>query len=149
MKSFTKKQIERMVLSESTSAKIYKVNEIRLREDNERNAYVEPSSDSMSSLASDIQQTKADNPTDNTFHTNLNSYDGNSTNNTVTLDVVGDNATDAAHKVQQTMRNPSVRTMMNNTNVNAKVHLKNEHIEKLRESSVKFTKTELAKLLQK
>jgi hypothetical protein len=62
---------------------------------------------------------------------------------------VGDNATDAAHKVQQTMRNPSVRTMMNNTNVNAKVHLKNEHVEKLRESSVKFTKTELAKLLQK
>lgn len=148
MKSFTKKQIEKMVLLEDSSAKIYKVNEIKLKE-NDGNAYVEPSSDSASSLASDLQQTAANNPTDNTFHTNLNSYDGNNSNNTVTLDIVGDNASDAAQKMQQTMRQPIVRNMMNKTNVNAKVHLKNEQIEKLRESSVKFTKTELSKLLQK
>ena len=42
---------------------------------------------------------------------------------------MGDNPSDAAQKVQQTMRNPSVRNMMSNTNVNAKVHLKNEHVE--------------------
>ena len=151
MKSFTKGQIERMLFVEETNKTVYKKKDLILKEDihQEPSAYVEPSSDSVTSLATDINKTKADNPTDDTFHANLNSYDGKASNNPITLDFVGDNASDASQQIQQTMRNPQVKNLMNNTNVNAKVHLRNEHIEKLRENSIKLTKSELSQMLRK
>ena len=47
-------------------------------------------------------------------------------------------------------KQPGVKQLLNtNTNVNAKVHLNKEHIERLRESSVSFSKKELNNLLIK
>lgn len=151
MKSFTKAQIEKMLVKEDTNKKTYKKKDLVLKEDidNQSNAYVQPSSDSVTSLATDINRAKAENPTDDTFYANLNSYDGKAANNPVTLDIVEKNPTKASQKIQQTMRNPQVKNLMNSTNVNVKVHLQNEHIEKLRENSVKFTKTELSQMLRK
>ena len=38
---------------------------------------------------------------------------------------------------------------MNHTNVNAKIHLRNEGLERLRESSVPFTKKEIKEMFKK
>ena len=122
--------------------------DLKLNEDNS-NAFVEPSSDSISSLSSDLARTKSENPTDDQFIVNANSYDGNSSNNSVTLDVQGDNPTDATKNFQTITRNPAVRNLMNHTNVNAKIHLRNEGLERLRESSVPFTKKEIKEMFKK
>lgn len=131
---------------------IFNKKSLRLNEDNndtEGTAYVEPTSDNTSSLASDINKTKQENPTDNTFVFNANAYDGNKTNNTVTFDVRADNAQDASQQFQTMRQNPHVRSLMANGNVNARVHLRNEQIEKLRESSISFSKKEINEMLKK
>lgn len=144
---FTKKYIDNLILMETRGCFAVNKDELVLREDMNGNAYVEPSSDSISSLSSDISKTKSNNPTDSTFIVNANSYDGNSSNDTVTLDVHGNTPTEASQNFQKITRNPSVKNLMANTNVNAKIHLNNESVERLRESSVAFTKKEINEIL--
>lgn len=130
---------------------IFSKKNLHLNEDNNGSngtAYVEPSSDNASSLAADINKTKQENPTDDTFVLNANSYDGNKTNNTVTLDINAENGQDATQQFTQMRQNPYVKNMIANGNVNARIHLKNEHIERLRENSVSFTKKEIKDLLK-
>ena len=55
---------------------IFRKKSLHLNEDNNGSkgtAYVEPSSDSTSSLAADINKTKQENPTDDTFVVNISS----------------------------------------------------------------------------
>ena len=51
------------------------------------------------------------------------------------------------------MKNPAVKNLMGKTNVNAKIHLRNgvdrEHLNKLREGSVPFTKKEIKEMFKK
>lgn len=148
-KMFSKKNVENYILKETKGYFILKKNDLKLNEDIDGNAFVEPSSDNTSSLASDLAKTRTENPTDDTFIVNANSYDGNSANNTVTLDVHGDNPQDATKKFQTMAKTPAVKNLMANTNVNAKIHLRNEHLERLRESSVPFTKKEINEMLNK
>lgn len=129
---------------------IFNKKQLRLYEDNNNSqgtAYVEPTSDNSSSLASDINKTKQENPTDSTFVFNANSYDGNKTNNTVTLDINANNAQDASQKFQTMKQNPQIKNLIAKGNVNARVNLKNEQIERLRENSVSFTKKEIKEML--
>ena len=147
-KIFSKKDINNIILKETKGYYILNKSDLKLNEDNS-NAFVEPSSDSISSLSSDLAKTKSENPTDDQFIVNANSYDGNSSNNSVTLDVQGDNPTDATKNFQTMTRNPAVRNLMNHTNVNAKIHLRNEGLERLRESSVPFTKKEIKEMFKK
>lgn len=147
-KVFSKKDINNMILKETKGYYILNKKDLKLNEDNS-NAFVEPSSDSISSLSSDLARTKSENPTDDQFIVNANSYDGNSSNNSVTLDVQGENPTDATKNFQTITRNPAVRNLMNHTNVNAKIHLRNEGLERLRESSVPFTKKEIKEMFKK
>ena len=147
-KIFSKKDINNIILKETKGYYILNKKDLKLNEDNS-NAFVEPSSDSISSLSSDLAKTKSENPTDDQFIVNANSYDGNSSNNSVTLDVQGDNPTDATKNFQTITRNPAVRNLMNHTNVNAKIHLRNEGLERLRESSVPFTKKEIKEMFKK
>lgn len=147
-KIFSKKDINNIILKETKGYYILNKSDLKLNEDNS-NAFVEPSSDSISSLSSDLAKTKSENPTDDQFIVNANSYDGNSSNNSVTLDVQGDNPTDATKNFQTITRNPAVRNLMNHTNVNAKIHLRNEGLERLRESSVPFTKKEIKEMFKK
>ena len=145
---FSKKDINNIILKETKGYYILNKSDLKLNEDNS-NAFVEPSSDSISSLSSDLAKTKSENPTDDQFIVNANSYDGNSSNNSVTLDVQGNNPTDATKNFQTITRNPAVRNLMNHTNVNAKIHLRNEGLERLRESSVPFTKKEIKEMFKK
>lgn len=147
-KIFSKKDINNIILKETKGYYILNKSDLKLNEDSS-NAFVEPSSDSISSLSSDLAKTKSENPTDDQFIVNANSYDGNSSNNSVTLDVQGDNPTDATKNFQTITRNPAVRNLMNHTNVNAKIHLRNEGLERLRESSVPFTKKEIKEMFKK
>ena len=147
-KIFSKKDINNIILKETKGYYILNKSDLKLNEDNS-NAFVEPSSDSISSLSSDLAKTKSENPTDDQFIVNANSYDGNSSNNSVTLDVQGNNPTDATKNFQTITRNPAVRNLMNHTNVNAKIHLRNEGLERLRESSVPFTKKEIKEMFKK
>lgn len=147
-KVFSKKDINNIILKETKGYYILNKSDLKLNEDNS-NAFVEPSSDSISSLSSDLAKTKSENPTDDQFIVNANSYDGNSSNNSVTLDVQGNNPTDATKNFQTITRNPAVRNLMNHTNVNAKIHLRNEGLERLRESSVPFTKKEIKEMFKK
>lgn len=141
----TKKQLKDNALNESKPYKIFEKRNLRLSE--EGNAYVEPSSDRPSSLSGDLSKAKSKNPNDDEFIVNANSYDGDSSNNTVTLDVAGKTPTEASNNFRNMTKQPAVRQLMANSNVNAKVHLKNEDIERLRENSVPFTKKELDELL--
>ena len=149
-KIFSKKDINNIILKETKGYYILNKSDLKLNEDSS-NAFVEPSSDSISSLSSDLAKTKSENPTDDQFIVNANSYDGNSSNNSVTLDVQGDNPTDATKNFQTITRNPAVRNLMNHTNVNAKIDLgrKDEGLERLRESSVPFTKKEIREMFKK
>ena len=130
---------------------IFSKKNLHLNEDNNKSqgtAYVEPSSDNTSSLASDINKTKQENPSDDTFIVNANSYDGNKSNNTVTFDITADNGQDATQQFTQMKQNPYMKNMIANGNVNARIHLRNEHIERLRENSVSFTKKEIKDMLK-
>lgn len=149
MRRYTKNEIEKMMVSESRLFKVFEKRDLKLVE-GDGNAYVEPSSNVISSLASDLSKTKTKNPTDNNFIVNMNSYDNNATNNPITLDVNGNNPSDASKKLQQMTKQPGVKQLLNtNSNINAKIHINKEHIERLRESSVSFSKKELNNLLIK
>lgn len=110
---------------------------------NDRNSYVKSSNNSMSSLGSDINQSKAKNPTDNNFVVDLSSYDSNPNNDEATIDVTAKNGTDAQRQIQNTLSsNPELKTMMNNNKLNAKVTLTNEQ----RKNGISITKGDFEKL---
>ena len=153
-KIFSKKDINNIILKETKGYYILNKSDLKLNEDNNRNSYVEPSStNSSTSLANDLAKTKSENPQDDTFIVNTNNYDTNQNNNSVNLDVTGRNAQDAANNLRNTMKNPAVKNLMGKTNVNAKIHLRNgvdrEHLNKLREGSVPFTKKEIKEMFKK
>ena len=153
-KIFSKKDINNIILKETKGYYILNKSDLKLNEDNNRNSYVEPSStNSSTSQASDLAKTKSENPQDETFIVNTNNYDTNQNNNSVNLDVTGRNAQDAANNLRNTMKNPAVKNLMGKTNVNAKIHLRNgvdrEHLNKLREGSVPFTKKEIKEMFKK
>lgn len=150
MKVYLKKDIDKIMnINENKNVKIFNKRDLMLKENNNGNAYVEGSNDNSSSLSSDLSKAKSNNPNDTEFIVNANSYDGNSSNNTVTLDVTGNSPSDASKNFQKLTKQPSVRNLMNTTNVNAKVHLRNESIEKMKEEAIPFTKKELNNLLKK
>jgi hypothetical protein len=151
---YSKKDINNIILRESKGYFILNKKDMLLKENNETNSYVEPSANSTaSSLATDIANTQSKNPHDDTFVVDTSHYDSNQSNNSVSLDVSGRNAQDAAKNLQNTMKNPAVKNLMSRTNVKAKVHLRNgvdkEHLNKLREGSVPFTKKEIKKMFKK
>jgi hypothetical protein len=145
MKKYSKKELK--LKSDKKGKKIH-VTEKHTKMFEDGNAYVNPSSDSITSLGSDINKSRTQNPTDKNFVVDLSSYDGNSQNNPVALDVNANNGTDAQKKIQQTITTkPQLKSMMNNGQLQANVRIHNENIEKLRESSIPFTKKEITELL--
>lgn len=147
MKVYSKRDIDRMFLNESKIYRVFEKKDLVLNESG--NAYVEPSNDSQSSLSSDLSKTKAKNPTDNEFIVNANSYDGDASNNTVTLDVSGNTTSDATNNFNKLTKQPNVRQLISKGNVNAKIHLNKESIDRLRENSIPFSKKELNEILKR
>ena len=109
METFKKKDIKNMLLAESKDFFVFEKKDLKLKEDT--NSYVEPSSSSstVSSLASDLNNAKAKNPHDSEFVVNASSYDQNNTNDTITLDIQGNNVTDASNNFKKITRNPNVK----------------------------------------
>jgi hypothetical protein len=129
---------------------ILKKSQIRLREDDNSNAYVQPSdaSASSSSLSSDLAKAQSNNPTDDEFVINTKNYDGNSNNQPPTFDIKASNASDATKQYQKMMQNPQVRQINQTTGANVKIHLNNESIEYKRKYSIPFSKKELTNFLK-
>ena len=150
-KIFSKKDINNIILKETKGYYILNKKDLKLNENGRDNAYVEGSGNDMSNMATDLRDAQTNNPTAKEFVVNANSYNGNSSNKSVTLNVQGDNPTDATKNFQQITRNPAVRNLMNHTNVNAKIDLgrKDEGLDTLIESSVPFTKKEIREMFKK
>lgn len=148
MRIFTKNEVDNMIMRENKLYHSFSKKNLILRESN-GNAYVEPSSDGQTSLSNDLSTAQKNNPSDKNFIVNANSYDGDTKNNPITLDIEGDSPTDASNKFQNLTKNPSVRQLVANNNVNARIRLNNEEIEKLRASSIGFTKKEINEILKR
>lgn len=138
MKKFTKKELNEFINNKKNQF----INEA------EKNSYVQPSSDNINSLANDLSKAKNNNPTDKNFIVNTNSYDGNTNNNPITIDINATNPNDGAMKLKRTMQNPSVKTLMSKNNVNANIRMNNESIEDLKNRSILFSKKELDNILR-
>lgn len=137
MLKFTKKNIEALIMNENKCLSFNK-KDLVLKED--KNTYVEPTSTyGSSSLASDLSKAKAENPNDDEFVVDGNSYNSNNNDNAITLDVQGDNATDAAKNFNMMQQNPYVKNLKNK---NFRFHL-----ESLRRNSIPFSKKEINEML--
>ena len=126
METFLKKNIKLKENINNIVTLGYIKNKI-IEEINNRNTYVQSSNNSMSSLGSDLNKSKSDNPMDNNFVVDLSSYDNNNTNDEATLEIDAKNGTDAQRKIQNTLAsNPQLKTMANDNKLNAKVRLTTE-----------------------
>lgn len=140
---------QNLILKENDS-KRFKKNQIKIKE-SDSNAYVTSSNGSngsMTSLGSDINNTRTNNPNDDNFVVDLSSYDNSNHNNPVSLDVSASNGNEAQRKIQNDINsNPQLKSMMNKGQLNANVHIKEEYIRNLRENSIPFTKEEMNEIL--
>lgn len=107
----------------------------------EGNAYVTPTKASAGtgSIASDINTTQKENPTDDSFIFDTSDYDGNGANNEPMFTIDADNAQDAQQKYADLQKNPDFKKMADK-GATCKVNLQHENV-------VKYTKEELNKIL--
>lgn len=153
-KIFTKKNIENYILSETKGYYVLNKKDIILKEGVDGDAYVEPSNktSSSSSLANDINKTRTENPNADTFVVNPTDYNSSQSNNVPDLNIDADNAMDAEKQIKNFNTNPKFSSIINQGDANVKVHLRNgvdkEHLNKLRESSISFTKKEIMQMLK-
>lgn len=145
-----KSDIPNLCVKEEKFYKTYCKKDLTLCEDGSKNTYVTPSSNSnsSSSLSSDLSKSKSNNPSDDEFIFNTNSYDNNSNNDNITLDITATSPSDASQKYNKMIKQPQVRSLIQKGNVMAKVHMNNESRQRLRNTSVDFTKTEFNQLLK-
>ena len=93
----------------------------------EGNAYVKSSTGNQSSLGSDINKAKSKNPMDNDMHVDLQTYDGNKTNDPITIDINADNGADAQKQIKDKLNsNPEMKSLLSKGKLDASVHLKEE-----------------------
>lgn len=101
-------------------------------------ASVTPSSNSITSVSTDLTNSRKENPTANSFDIDPKNYDGNPANDPITMDIHADNEMDASKKIQQLtkrqdfkqLKNPKIRVSYN-------------------ESCVTFSKKEIREMLKK
>lgn len=149
-RQYTKQEMKYRRLCENNNFFVVPKGRLKLKEDDDSNAYVEPSKSNTnsSSLASDLSRTISDNPTDDTFVINSKNYDNNGGNQVPTFDINATNSSDAAQQYQNIMRNPDMKRISSNGGANVKIHLNTESLEYRKENSIPFTKAELNKLLK-
>ena len=107
----------------------------------EGNAYVQPThaASNASSIASDINATQKENPSDDSFVFDTTDYDGNSGNNEPMFTIDADNAQDAQTKYNDMQKNPDFKRLTD-SGATCQVKL-------TKENTVKYTKEELNKIL--
>lgn len=134
----------------------FKKSDLRLREDingQQDSVYVKPDNDTSSShsMATDIQNSIQRNPGESDFTVDTSEYDTANNNNDVTIDVNANNGMDAQKKIQHQMQIPQMRSLGQNGQLKANVHImdskkKSKKLKKL-EEGIHFTKEELNRFL--
>lgn len=79
----------------------------------EGNAYVKPNkaASSSSAIASDINATQKENPTDDSFVFDTSDYDGNSVNNEPMFTIDAENPQDAQQQYNDMQKNPDFKKL--------------------------------------
>lgn len=137
---------------------IYLDEERFIKEFNEKStAYVDGSSDSsQNDMGSAINKAKTNNPTDKNFIVNTSSFDGQTDNNPITIDVNATNGQDAKNQINKMVSsNPQLKNMQSNGKLMANVHMESKVYSKkdiqeqkrnyMKEHSQIYTKKELKK----
>lgn len=107
----------------------------------EGNAYVKPSkaASNSSSIASDINSTQKENPTDDKFVFDTSDYDGNGVNNEPMFTIDAENPQDAQQKYSDMQKNPDFKRLTDK-GATCQVNLNKEGV-------IRYTKDELNKIL--
>lgn len=101
-------------------------------------ASVTPTSNSITSVASDLSASMKDNPTTNTFEIDPKNYNGNTSDDPIPMEINAENPVDASQQIQnltkrqdfKQIKNPKIRVTFN-------------------ENCVTFSKKELTEMLKK
>jgi hypothetical protein len=120
---------------------IFNKKNLKLNEGNNNTdsvATVKPSSNSITSVASDLTASKQDNPTVNTFEVDPKNYNGNTSDDPIPMEINAENPADASKQIQnltkrqdfKQIKNPKIRVTFN-------------------ENCVTFSKKELNEMLKK
>lgn len=106
------KEIERITENAISFTK-GELNNLFLNEDDNRTGYVTPSSQdgSSSNLASDIQDAMTNNPTTHDFVVDGNNYDGDASDNDLTVTVDGKNPNEIAKQIKTIQKSPQGQKM--------------------------------------
>lgn len=146
-KLFSKKYIDNYILSETKGYYILNKSDLLLREDLRGDAYVEPSTTgSSSSLSNDLNKTRTQSPNADSYVVNPTDYNSTSTDDVPDLNIDADNSVDAEKQIKSLNTNPRMNSIINHGDANIKVRFR-EHLERLRESSVPFSKKEIMEML--
>jgi hypothetical protein len=155
-KIFSKKDINNIILKETKGYYILNKSDLTLNED----AYVDTTSNNLSKLGSAMNDTfTKDKPLDNTVTINATSFAKGSTipkpqTTGLTTTITGSSQSELSKNVTNALSNTSTNQgIMNNGGIiKAKVtdgNISKEHLNKLREGSVPFTKKEIKEMFKK
>lgn len=120
---------------------IFNKKNLKLNEGNNNTdsvATVNPSSNNITSVASDLTASRQDNPTVNTFEIDPKNYNGNASDDPIPMEINAENPADASKQIQnltkrqdfKQIKNPKIRVTFN-------------------ENCVTFSKKELNEMLKK
>lgn len=120
---------------------IFNKKNLKLNEGNNNTdsvATVKPSSNNITSVASDLTASRQDNPTVNTFEIDPKNYNGNTSDDPIPMEINAENPADASKQIQnltkrqdfKQIKNPKIRVTFN-------------------ENCVTFSKKELNEMLKK
>ena len=120
---------------------------LRLKEDNEKNAYVEPSSNNanISTLSKDIDKTRQNDPNATELYIDWEDFDGNPKKD-VEINVQGKNSQEITQNIQNVLKDPNMKNVMKNGKFKATLTCS---IDYRRANSIPFTKAELNEMLRR
>ena len=145
---YSKKYIDNYILSETKGYYILNKDELILREDLRGDAYVEPSTiGTSSSLSTDLNKTRIENPNADSYVVNPTDYNATKTDDVPDLNIDAQNSMDAEKQIKNLNTNPRMSSIINHGDANVKVHFR-ENLDRLRESSVSFSKKEISEMLK-
>ena len=151
-----KYEIENILREHVYGHVIYKKSDLRLREDvngSDSSVYVKPSDEVSHSMGTDVQNAMDENPGEKDFTVDTSEYDSSNVNNDVTFDVYAQDGLDAQKKIQKQMQVPQMRSLNQNGQLKANIHIADsvsidKRLKKLDEG-IHFTKAELDEFLKK
>ena len=136
---------------------IFEKREIALKEENDNTSYVQPTStnNTLSTMTGAVEKSLQGNKLANKMVVPLERFDGNKTDDGITLDVTAQKDSASVTKaVQDAAKNPVVNNALKgddpvNVNVNFEAKRRNgKRLNEMRKNSIHFTKSELDNFLR-